>query len=98
MGGGWDGAYVYAAIRAPGGACLALVPGRTDLAGMRERSGPLYPLEQGRASYQCGAWDEAYRSLSLADQTNPLETEDLELLATSWHEPVPQPSLRQEPS
>ena len=40
-------------------------------------------LEQGRASYAARAWPDAYRSLSRADETAPLEPTDLELLATS---------------
>ena len=40
-------------------------------------------LKQGRESYRRRAWDDAYRWLSLADQTTPLESEDLELLAMS---------------
>ena len=40
-------------------------------------------VKQGRESYRRRAWNDAYRWLSLADQTTPLETEDLELLAMS---------------
>ncbi len=40
-------------------------------------------LERGRASYAGHAWREAYESLSRADDTRPLEPEDLVLLATS---------------
>lgn len=40
-------------------------------------------LKEGRESYQRRAWGDAFRSLSLADQTTPLGIEDLELLATS---------------
>lgn len=43
----------------------------------------LGPLKHGRESYRCRAWADAYTSLSLADQTRPLGSEDLELLATS---------------
>ena len=43
----------------------------------------LAKLKQGRESYRRRAWNDAYRWLSLADQTTPLETEDLELLAMS---------------
>jgi ATP/maltotriose-dependent transcriptional regulator MalT len=45
--------------------------------------GMVNTLEQGRESHRRRAWDDAYRSLSLADQASPLEVEDLELLATS---------------
>ena len=41
------------------------------------------PLKQGRESYRRRAWGNAYQLFSLADQTTPLESEDLELLATS---------------
>jgi DNA-binding CsgD family transcriptional regulator len=40
-------------------------------------------LERGRASYAKRAWRDAYESLSRADDTSPLEPEDLVLLATS---------------
>ena len=40
-------------------------------------------VKQGRESYRRRAWNDAYRWLSLADQTTHLETEDLELLAMS---------------
>jgi DNA-binding NarL/FixJ family response regulator len=40
-------------------------------------------LKQGRESYRRRAWGDAYESFSLADQTTPLEGEDLELLAVS---------------
>lgn len=40
-------------------------------------------LEQARESYRRQAWGDAYRSLALADRAAPLESEDLELLATS---------------
>jgi len=40
-------------------------------------------LKQGREAYHRRAWADAYTSLSLADQTCPLGTEDLELLGTS---------------
>jgi len=43
----------------------------------------LAKLKQGRESYRRRAWNDAYRWLSLADQTAPLETQDLELLAMS---------------
>jgi len=43
----------------------------------------LAKLKQGRESYRRRAWNDAYRWLSLADQTTPLETKDLELLAMS---------------
>ena len=39
--------------------------------------------ERGRQSYRRRAWGDAYRSLSLADQAEPLGVEDLELLAIS---------------
>ena len=40
-------------------------------------------LERGRQSYEGWAWLDAYESLSRADETAPLGTEDLELLATA---------------
>ncbi len=40
-------------------------------------------LERGRASYEKHVWRDAYESLSRADDTSPLEPEDLVLLATS---------------
>jgi DNA-binding CsgD family transcriptional regulator len=40
-------------------------------------------LERGRASYSQRAWLDAYESLSRADEADPLEPEDLELLARS---------------
>ncbi len=40
-------------------------------------------LERGRESYEGRAWLDAYESLSEADRANPLQAEDLELLATS---------------
>jgi DNA-binding CsgD family transcriptional regulator len=44
---------------------------------------PADALEHGRRAYACRAWGEAFESLSLADRTQPLGAEDLELLATS---------------
>jgi DNA-binding CsgD family transcriptional regulator len=38
-------------------------------------------LEEGRKAYAASAWIEAYRSLSNADQTAPLEADDVERLA-----------------
>jgi ATP/maltotriose-dependent transcriptional regulator MalT len=40
-------------------------------------------LERGRDAHAKRAWREAHESLSRADETEPLEPEDLELLATS---------------
>ena len=40
-------------------------------------------LERGRASYAKGVWLDAYESLSLADEVDSLDAEDLELLARS---------------
>jgi DNA-binding NarL/FixJ family response regulator len=40
-------------------------------------------LERGRVSYAKRAWQNAFESLSRADETVPLEPEDLELLARS---------------
>ena len=40
-------------------------------------------LERGREAYASRTWREAHKSLSRADQTAPLEAEDLELLATA---------------
>ena len=40
-------------------------------------------LEHGRESYAKRAWIDAYESLSRADDADPLEAEDLELLARS---------------
>ncbi len=40
-------------------------------------------LDRGRDAYRRRAWADAYRSLSLADQANPLDVEDLERLARS---------------
>jgi ATP/maltotriose-dependent transcriptional regulator MalT len=40
-------------------------------------------LEGGRESYAQRAWNDAYESLSRADEVAPLEAEDLELLASS---------------
>jgi DNA-binding CsgD family transcriptional regulator len=40
-------------------------------------------LARGRESFTGRAWMDAYKSLSHADQANPLGAEDLELLATS---------------
>jgi DNA-binding NarL/FixJ family response regulator len=40
-------------------------------------------LERGRDFYARRAWGDAFDSLSRADEATPLETEDLELLATS---------------
>jgi DNA-binding CsgD family transcriptional regulator len=40
-------------------------------------------LARGRRSYAQRAWADAYSALSLADQTEPLQAADLELLATS---------------
>ena len=40
-------------------------------------------LERGRRSFVARAWQEAYESLSRADEAVPLGAEDLELLATS---------------
>jgi len=40
-------------------------------------------LERGREAYSTFAWQEAYESLSRADQAAPLTGDDLELLATS---------------
>ncbi len=40
-------------------------------------------LVNGRESYRRKDWNQAYHSLLLADQANPLESKDLERLATS---------------
>ncbi len=40
-------------------------------------------LERGRASYANRAWLDAYDSLALADEAEPLDADDLELLAMS---------------
>lgn len=40
-------------------------------------------LEQGREAYRGRAWEEAYRSLSVADRGSSLGVEDLECLATA---------------
>jgi DNA-binding NarL/FixJ family response regulator len=40
-------------------------------------------LDQGRASFGCRAWADAYARLSAADRERPLEPEDLERLATA---------------
>jgi hypothetical protein len=40
-------------------------------------------VERGRASYARKAWQEAFESLSSADQAQPLAASDLELLAQS---------------
>lgn len=40
-------------------------------------------LERGRASFRRKAWGEAHKQLSAADQTTPLEPEDLARLATA---------------
>lgn len=40
-------------------------------------------LERGREAYAKSAWQEAYESLQRADADEPLEAEDLELLATT---------------
>jgi len=40
-------------------------------------------LARGREAAERLAWADAYTSLSLADQSSPLEAEDLELLATA---------------
>jgi DNA-binding CsgD family transcriptional regulator len=43
----------------------------------------LSELERGREHYASGAWLDAHRCLSLADQAGPLAPQDLELLARS---------------
>jgi ATP/maltotriose-dependent transcriptional regulator MalT len=40
-------------------------------------------LQQGRECYRRRAWGQAYQLFSLADQTTPLEAEDLEQLASA---------------
>jgi DNA-binding CsgD family transcriptional regulator len=40
-------------------------------------------LERGREAYRARAWRDAHALLSSADETSPLETDDLELLATA---------------
>ena len=40
-------------------------------------------LKHGRDAYYRRAWADAYTSLSLADQASPLDSEDLQLMATS---------------
>ena len=40
-------------------------------------------IERGRASYANRAWLDAYDSLALADEAEPLDADDLELLAMS---------------
>jgi DNA-binding CsgD family transcriptional regulator len=40
------------------------------------------PLHYGRECYACRRWQEAYRALVGVDETNPLDAEDLERLAT----------------
>jgi DNA-binding NarL/FixJ family response regulator len=42
-------------------------------------------LARGREAAERLAWADAYTSLSLADQSSPLDAEDLELLATAAH-------------
>ena len=42
-------------------------------------------LERGRESYEGLAWSDAYECLSRAEQTAPLEADDLVRLATSAH-------------
>ena len=42
-------------------------------------------LEHGRECYTRRAWSDAYQALSRADQTMPLEVEDLERLATATY-------------
>jgi DNA-binding CsgD family transcriptional regulator len=41
------------------------------------------PLQRGREAFERKAWDEAYRLLQAADREVPLESEDLERLATA---------------
>jgi len=45
--------------------------------------GTIDQLERGRESFRRRAWDDAYRSLRLADRVAPLGGDDLESLATS---------------
>ena len=40
-------------------------------------------LERGRAAFEARSWDDAFGSLSAADQVSPLGPEDLELMATA---------------
>src|SRR5690348_7732634 len=44
---------------------------------------PRDALDEGRESYRRRAWEEAYQSLSLAEQTTALDVEDVERLATA---------------
>jgi DNA-binding CsgD family transcriptional regulator len=41
------------------------------------------PLELGRNSYRRRAWGDAYRALRRADETTPLDVDDLDCLATA---------------
>ena len=40
-------------------------------------------LQRGRTAFRSRTWREAYLQLSAADRVTPVESEDLELLATS---------------
>ena len=46
-------------------------------------SGAIANIERGRENYRRRAWAEAYRLLSLADRSDPLGGDDLELVAIS---------------
>ena len=49
----------------------------------RGRSGPSDALQRGRACYDRREWNDAFEALSLADQSTPLEADDLHRLAWS---------------
>src|SRR5262245_57477020 len=59
------------------------VHGRTGEPVSVETSSLRLVLEHGRASCANGAWVDAFQSLTRADETRPLEPDDLELLATA---------------
>jgi DNA-binding CsgD family transcriptional regulator len=51
--------------------------------GLRTGLAMLDYLRQGRECYERGAWTDAHRALLLADQSAPLDVDDLERLSTS---------------
>lgn len=55
----------------------------TDSNSERGECEPSNPLLRGRACYERGEWNDAFEALSLADQSTPLDAEDLHRLAWS---------------
>src|SRR5262245_54147381 len=58
-------------------------PENTESASVRDTCVPSEALLRGRECYERHEWDDAYQALSVADQEQPLDAEDLHRLAWS---------------